>query len=80
MHENIHMERLNSQMNCLGGVDSQSMHLREEMARVELGIQGQNQALEIEDRKRIFKQAIILFLIHSMVFGFLLLTLRYAKS
>ena len=53
---------------------------REEMMRNELSLQGQNQALEVADRKRIFKHAVIQFFIHAFVFIALLMILRYAKE
>lgn len=46
----------------------------------ELSVQGQNQALEVADRKRIFKHAVIQFVIHAFIFIALLMILRYAKE
>ena len=47
--------------------------------RNELSLQGQNQALEVAIRKRIFKQHVIQFFIHSFIFIAQLMILRYAK-
>ena len=50
------------------------------MIRTELQIQGQNELVELEDRKRIFKHSTTLFGVYSFTFIVLILILRYAES
>jgi len=63
-----------------GGPNNNSTLDRQEVIKTELQIQSQNQMVEIEDRKRIFKKSITLFGVYSFVFIALLLILRYAQA
>jgi len=57
-----------------------SLQLREEIVRTELALQSKNLALEVADRKRIFRHAVMLFALYAFVFITLMLILRYAKD
>mmetsp|Transcript_7381 Transcript_7381/g.8904 ORF Transcript_7381/g.8904 Transcript_7381/m.8904 type:complete len:143 (-) Transcript_7381:1273-1701(-) len=73
------VERMSSNQSA-GGPNNNSTLDRQEVIKTELQIQSQNQMVEIEDRKRIFKKSITLFGVYSFVFIALLLILRYAQA